>query len=49
MLWDELDLYYFHSLDNDTMQIMLQSLHAETHRCSVRYALLVVGAMLSPH
>lgn len=49
MLHEEFDISYFHSLDNHTMKIMLQSLYAAIHRCSVRYALLLLGAMLSPY
>lgn len=49
MLHEEFVISYFHSLDNHTMKIMLQSLYATIHRCNVRYALLLLGVMLTPY
>lgn len=49
MLHEEFVISYFHSLDNHTMKIMLQSLYATIHRCNVRYALLLLGVMLVPY
>lgn len=49
MLHEEFDISYFHSLHNHTMKIMSQSLYAAIHRCSVRCALLLLGATLTPY